>query len=265
MAVATSERGIYHSIPPEQEGRKPIWHEMVWSLELGELLTNPVFRGEGVPPGDRSAAIIIPGYLSNDFHTRRLRDWIDRMGYIAHPSDITIANIDPEASEGRLLSKVDEAYSATGKRVHLIGHSIGGIMARVIAARRAEKVRSVTTLGSPLFGEPEEIIAPTVLKAAEWSIPILRNRRRLEQRKQEISESLLHKGVRMMSVYTRRDGVVDWRYCVDQDLDTENVEVEGTHAGLIFNSQVYSRLGRFLSLPQLGEIKNFPASSKVAA
>ena len=41
------------------------------------------------------------------------------------------------------------------------------------------------------------------------------------------------------AIYTRQDGVVDWRYCRTGD-DESDFEVRGTHVGLVFNSSVYT-------------------------
>ena len=264
MAVA-AERSVYHQTPPQQDGRKPLYYETFVGFDIVELLASNVWRGKEIPPGDGSSVIVVPGYGSNDFHTKAIRSWLGRMGYDDIPSGITIANFDPEFFEKRITEKVDEAFSDSGKKVHLVGHSLGGVMVRVIAARRPDKVKSVTTLGSPLYGEPEEVVAPFILIPARLSIPLLRNRERLAQRKREISRSLRHKGVRITSIYTKGDGVVDWRYCVDPDPDVKNIEVQGTHAGLIFNPQAYNHLGQILAKPQLAEATDFLSLSKSAA
>lgn len=266
MAVATSERGIYYNSSPQQDGRKPIWHESLVGLEIGVLLANPVYRrGEGIPRGDGSPVMVIPGFLSKDLDTDIFRDWLRRAGYDARSSGILLANTNPEIFEKGIVKEIDRAYKYTGKKTHLIGHSLGGIMVRAIAAKRPEKIKSVTTLGSPLYGEPEEIIDRSVLMLANWLIPILRDRDRLAQRKREISQSLRHKGVRMTSIYTKRDGVVDWRYCVDPDPDTENIEVTSSHAGLIFNHESYKHVGQILAKPQLADITDFTIFSRSVA
>ncbi len=266
MAVATSERGAYYDSPPQQDGRKPLWHEALVGLEIGVLITSSIYRkGEGVPRGDGSSVIVVPGYGSNDSHTKLLRDWLKKIGYNAMSSRIPISNFNPEFYEEEIITEVDEAFRGSGKKVHLVGHSIGGVLARLIAARRADKVKSVTTLGSPLFGEPEDVVDPFVLTPARISIPLLRNRERLDQRKREISQSLSHKGVRRVSIYSKRDGVVAWPYCVDPDPDTENYEVDGSHMGLIFNPDAYGYLGQTLAKPRLADITDFPLSSRSAA
>ncbi len=265
MATARAERLDYLQTPPQQDGIQPVWYESLWGLEALEQATARFLGREKIPRGDGSAVIVVPGFFSNDQHTSPLRSELRSGNYDSRSSGIWFANLNPEAHEDGIIEEVDKAFADTGRKVHLIGHSLGGIMVRAVAARRSEKVKSVTTLGSPLHGEPEEIINPMVLKAAEWLIPILRDRSRLEKRKREIAESLRHKGVRATSIYTKRDGVVDWRACVDPDPGNENIEVVSTHIGLIFHRRVYGHIGEILKLPELGEITEYPIFSRPAA
>jgi hypothetical protein len=51
--------------------------------------------------------------------------------------------------------------------------------------------------------------------------------------------------IRQQAIYTKTDGVVDWRCCINDDPET-NVEVPGTHVGLAFNPQVYRHIANFL-------------------
>jgi len=75
-------------------------------------------------------------------------------------------------SVAKLLETIDALHEAHGA-VHLVGHSLGGVMAREAARRaRAGAVRSLVTLGAPydsnqlspdeiaVFGEEDRLIAP---------------------------------------------------------------------------------------------------------
>jgi hypothetical protein len=48
------------------------------------------------------------------------------------------------------------------------------------------------------------------------------------------------------AIYTRTDGVVDWRYCITEN-PAVNFEVPGTHIGLAFNPAVYDIIARRLA------------------
>src|SRR4029077_228568 len=123
--------------------------------------------------------------------------------------------------------------------VHLIGHSLGGMLARSLATRRPDLIASVVTLGSPFRGVRSH---PLVLLVSER----VRARVRREERPDCYTgycrceavtglETAFPAAVPQLAVYTRTDGIVDWRMCVGDD-PAGNVEVTGTHVGLVANA-----------------------------
>jgi triacylglycerol lipase len=130
--------------------------------------------------------------------------------------------------------------------VHLVGHSLGGILSRSVAARQPERVASVTALGSPFRGIRSH---PLVLAASH------RVRERIRALDTHNERPACFTGycgceavsalrpdfpasVRQTAIYTKTDGVVDWRFCVTGDAASD-FEVKGTHVGLVFNHEVY--------------------------
>src|SRR5437763_13303355 len=110
--------------------------ELRWQLELGRLLVDPVFRGEGVPRGDGAPVLAIPGFLAGDSSLSVMRDWLQRMGYEPYGTGI-VSNIDCsdrtlDALERRLVRLTERG----GRRVALIGHSRGAHLAKALATRR---------------------------------------------------------------------------------------------------------------------------------
>jgi pimeloyl-ACP methyl ester carboxylesterase len=137
--------------------------------------------------------------------------------------------------------------AASGRKVHLIGHSLGGIIARAIAAQRPADVASVITLGAPFRGT---VAHGTILHAAE----MVRRRIRAKHGSSVLPDcytghctcdflnSLRHAmpgSVEETAVYSESDGVVDWRYC-KTDRAESDFSVSGTHVGLVFNASVYA-------------------------
>src|SRR5216117_1286876 len=90
--------------------------------ELAALLRDPVYRGRGVPRGDGRPVLLIPGFLAGDWTLRVMHSWLRR--------------------------KVTEIRKETGSRVSLVGHSRGGLLAKVYAQRRPETVEQVIALGA---------------------------------------------------------------------------------------------------------------------
>jgi triacylglycerol lipase len=223
----------------------PILCESFLLLEFAALRLSPVYYGLGVPAGDGTAVVIIPGLLGMDLILFELYGWLARIGYRAYFSGMGLAADCPNVLARNLAATIDRAYLETGQRVHLVGHSLGGIFARSAAVRMPDRIASVTTLGSPFRGL---VAHPLVLKLANL---VRRRIRSLYPNPPQgcatsrcscaFARSLRRKwprSVAQTAIYTREDGIVDWRYCRTGDPKVD-VEVSGTHIGLICNSATY--------------------------
>lgn len=231
----------------------PIFCEPNSLLEFATLRLSPVYWGLGVPSGDGAAVVLIPGLLGMDLGLFELHAWLNRLGYRPYFSGMGLAADCPNVLAQSLAETIEQAYAETGRRVHLVGHSLGGIFARSAAVRMADRIASVTTLGSPFRGL---VAHGLVLKLGDLV------RRRIRRRYQNPPEGCatsrcscafarsLHRkwprSVAQTAIYTREDGIVDWRYCLTGDPKVD-VEVVGTHLGLIFNSTIYQHLGERLA------------------
>ena len=223
----------------------PIFHEPFLLLEFAALRMSPVYYGLGVPAGDGTAVVIIPGLMGMDLILFELYGWLARLGYRAYFSGMGLAADCPDVLARTLTATIDRAYLETGERVHLIGHSLGGIFARSAAVRMPDRIASVTTLASPFRGL---VVHPLALTLGD----LVRSRIRSRYPKAPqgcatsrcscaFGRSLRRKwpsSVAQTAIYTRADGIVDWRYCRTGDPKVD-VEVSGTHLGLIFNSTTY--------------------------
>lgn len=224
-----------------------MWPEALFGVEVLLLHAAPVYYGFGVPRGDGSAVVIVPGFLGSDVYLVEMYAWLRRIGYRPYFSGIAINAECPNLLiKRRLTETVDRALDETGRRIHFIGHSLGGIIARSIAGHRPDDVASVITLASPFRGS---VVHPNIRKAAEMvRRRILLNHPDnvlpecytgrcscdfLESLRREMPEEIAE-----TAIYTRTDGIVDWRYCITGN-DENDFEVSGTHIGLAFNPTVY--------------------------
>ena len=158
----------------------------------------------GAPRGDGHPVLVLPGFGASDASTRVLRGYLRDRGYHVHAWRLG-RNLGPRAGtvEG-LRSRVRELAERHGRRMSLVGWSLGGIYAREIARAAPMVVRQVITLGSPFH---------------------LYDRRPLH--------------VPSTAVFTRGDAVVSWRTCVEETSPTsQSVEVPGSHSGLGHNPAV---------------------------
>ena len=234
-----------------------MWQEALVGVELLLLHATPVFYGLGVPHGDGSGVVVIPGFLTNDLYLMQMYAWLKRIGYQPYYSGIGLNADCPNLLISRHLNDtIAKARRETGGKLHLIGHSLGGIIARSVAGSRPHDVASVITLGAPFRGTA---MHPRVMDMVNSvRLQILKNheeqvlpdcytsrctcsfldhlRRKLPAR---IAET---------AIYTRGDGLVDWRYCMT-DNPANDFEVTGTHLGLAFNPTGYSIIAHRLADP----------------
>jgi len=237
------------TLPNERKPAQfPVWQEWLAGVELAFLQVSPIYWGYGVPHGDGSAVVLVPGFLGTDLYLTQFAIWLRRIGYKAFYSGIPLNADCPNLLISRNLNDaIEKANASTKGRIHLIGHSLGGSLARAAAAQMPERVASVITLGAPIRG----IGARTsVMDAADMV-----RRQILERHGRgvlpncytarctcEFFESLrgnFPKSVRQTAIYTKKDGILDWRVCQTGDSDVD-VEVSATHIGMVFSPLVYS-------------------------
>lgn len=231
----------------------PILCEPYFLLEFATLRLSPVYYGLGVPAGNRTAVVIIPGFLGMDMSLFELHAWLARVGYRPYFSGMGLAADCPDVLASKLAATIERAYADTGRRVHLVGHSLGGIFARSAAVRMPDHIASVTTLGSSFRGLVVHRFVLTLGKLVRHQI-----RRRNPDTPRgcassrcscAFARSLSQKwprSVAQTAVYTREDGIVDWRYCRTGDPKVD-VEVRGTHIGLVFNPTTYLLIAQRLA------------------
>ncbi len=256
------------AMAPDSPGHRPRlvpwWgrpvRESLWSRELMQLLVDPVFYGLGIPHGDGSPVMLIPGFLAADRSLAALSGWLLRIGYASHHCGIRVANVDcSDRALDRLERRAERLAASEGRALTLIGHSRGGLFARALAARRPDIVAKVIALGSPLNG-PFDISVPT--KAAVATVrTVLRTSGRARHpgcftdtcscpfvrdfTRQFPAE------VAFTSIYTCTDGVIVWQTCPVPFAD--NIEVPGSHCGLAFNRHAYRHIAHALAAPVRSE------------
>ncbi len=239
---------------PEEFGAMalPLWREALVGIDWLSLRASGVYRGNGVPHGDGSAVVLVPGFLGSDQYLGDMFSWLRRIGYQPYMSGIGRNAECPDILSSRLVETVNSAYQETRRKVHLIGHSLGGTLARSIAVRHPRLVASLLTMAAPLNAVRAH---PMILGAAK----VIR-RRILSERDVEPEcysgfcscdflksfRRRLPRSITHVAIYTKADGVVDWRCCINDDPETD-IEVQGTHVGLVFNPRVYRHVANVLA------------------
>lgn len=233
----------------------PLWREALFGVDWLALRLSPVYYGIGVPRGNGAPVIVIPGFLGSDNYLIELYYWLRRIGYKSYYSRIGRNAECPDVLTQKLFQTMDQAYEETGRKLHLVGHSLGGLLARSAAGQRPEQVEQVISLASPFR---DIRVHPMILAAAGFVRGRIVRERGDDHAKRgcytgnctcQFADSLrndMPNGMKRTAIYTKTDGVVDWHSCIEDD-DKFNIQVVGTHSGLAFNPQVYRTIGALLA------------------
>jgi pimeloyl-ACP methyl ester carboxylesterase len=229
----------------------PLWREGLAGVEAATLFRSQVWRGAGVTPGEGRPVLLIPGFLAGDGSLATMTRWLRANGYTTRRAGIR-ANVDCSTEAcARLETRLEAFAHDSGQPVAIVGQSRGGTFARVLAGRRPELVSAVVTLGAPTVSQLR--IHPVVLAHVAvvgalgsgrvpgmFRFSCLRGACCAEFRE----ELLRPVEVPYTALYSRTDGIVDWRSCLDPA--AELVEVRASHLGMGLNAEVYAEIAHAL-------------------
>lgn len=197
------------------------------------------------PPGDGHPVKVFPGFIASDYSTRPLRRFLGDLGYRARPWGFG-RNLGPRGDlETRMVDRVRYLHRVYGRKVSLVGWSLGGIFAREVARQAPEAVRQVISLGSP-FGHPKA--------NHSWRLFERLSGMRIDELDEERLRTLRETPpVPTTAIYSRTDGIAHWRSCVERKgPNSESIEVLGSHCGLGCNPSVLYAIADRLALPEDG-------------
>ena len=216
--------------------------------EFSALVRDPVFRGRGVPRGDGRPVLLIPGFLAGDWTLRVMHSWLGRIGYRPYLSGILFNVHHSERLIAGLRRKVLEVEKETGSRITLVGHSRGGLLAKVVAQRRPRDIEQVIALGSPLADATDLAALTHHAVGVVTTANQLVYGRRLNTEGRFMYDLKLPPVVPTTSIYTKADEVVNFRSCLRPDVPA--IPAWGSHNGLVVNPEVFRLLGRLLARPR---------------
>ena len=174
-----------------------------------------------VPRGDGHTVLVLPGFLTGDWATRRLIAWLRDAGYDARGWGRGVNWGPTPAALTRCAALLDEAHRRTGRKVSLIGRSLGGLFVRELAKDAPEKVTRVITLGTPLRFPVSTPLSPFAETLSGGFDPGFTRR---------MSDLLNNPPVPVTAFYSRRDGIVPWQSCLlEEGPGSENIEVDSPH------------------------------------
>lgn len=198
--------------------------------------------------------VLVPGFMAGDSSLFMMSRHLRRLGYRTYRSTMH-ANVGcTQAASYALERRIEAICIKRERKVSIVGHSLGGLLARGVAARRPDLVDAIVTMGSPLLAPGA--VHPVL--AFDLAVVIALRRAGLgsmmgedctsgdcARLSWEQSQRPLATETGFTSVFSRRDGVVDWRSCLDPAAET--VEVGTSHLGMAIDPGVFDVVAQTLA------------------
>jgi pimeloyl-ACP methyl ester carboxylesterase len=191
------------------------------------LLLSPLLMR--APRGDGHPVLALPGFLASDLSMMPLRRYLAELGYDAHAWRMGRNIGGVSRMRAALLDRLKQIHADSGRKVSVVGWSLGGVYARDLALQAPEMVRNVITLASPFANDIRATNATRLYELLSGET-VGRN----PELEQAIAGDL---PVPASSIYSKSDGIVNWRTCLLRPSDTsENIEVHlASHIGIGVN------------------------------
>jgi pimeloyl-ACP methyl ester carboxylesterase len=251
--------GVAHAAPDASADNPEL---PSWQLLLGEVQSALAAKPKDIPrdlldarPGDGRPVLVMPAFFAADWQTEPLRDFLARKGYAAYgwklgpnlgPTDAILYGME------RRLDDIRAEHG--GAKVTLIGHSLGGVLARELAKKRPDAVRQLIVLASPIHAPTASLLVPVYDLLSRWY-----------SADAEALEAKLNEPptVPVTAIYTRDDGIIAWQSALEAPGPRrENVEVHGAHVTMARNFDAWRVI---LDRLRLGERAWRPYSGADAA
>ena len=204
------------------------------------------------PRGDGHPVLVLPGFLASDVSTEGLRLFLRRQGYDVYGWDLGRNLGGIQRMRDLLVQRLETIGRSTGRRVSIVGWSLGGIYARLLATLEPDAVRSVISLGSPFSRDPNASNVNDLYETLTGEGPSKLEKakaRLFEHEFDSIAGDIVPPST---SIYSKLDGIVNWRSCLlETNANTENIEVFGaSHIGLGVNAPVLWAIADRLAQPE---------------
>jgi pimeloyl-ACP methyl ester carboxylesterase len=231
-----------------------LWRESRLGFEAAALLRSKVFRGIGVEDAGGQPVLLIPGFMAGDDSLGLMTQWLRRTGHHTRKAGIR-SNVDcSSVAVKRLAERLECLAEATGQRVAIVGQSRGGSLAKVLAVRHPDLVSGIVTLGSPQL-DPFAVhpfVRAQVLVVGTLGTLGMRGLFKHScktgdccKRFWEELSGPVPAGIGYLSVYSKSDGIVHWRACLDPV--AEHLEIKASHVGMAVHPRAYQAIADALA------------------
>jgi len=183
--------------------------------------------------------ILVPGFMAGDATLKAMAMFLRHQGFRTYRSQIHVNVGCTREAADRLEQRIETIATRRNRKVTIVGHSLGGMLARGLASRRPDLVEGIVSMGSP-------VLAPGAIhRVLAWDAEMLSRLTRAGFRGMmssdcfggecarlsfEESQVPVDPEVAFTAIYSKRDGIVDWRACLDPS--AQHVEVRTSHVGM---------------------------------
>ncbi len=183
--------------------------------------------------------LLVPGFMAGDATLKAMSTFLRNQGFRTYRSQIRVNAGCTRQAADRLERRLEAIAVRRDRKVTIVGHSLGGMLARGLAARRPDLVEGIVSMGSP-------VLAPgAVHTVLAWDAAMLSRLTKAgfggmmgpdclggecARLSWEESHEPLADDLAFTAIYSKRDGIVDWQACLDPA--AAHVEVRTSHCGM---------------------------------
>lgn len=218
-----------------------------WRLlpETGRALTRAITGDSRRQEGADHPILLVPGFLAGDYSLRLMAGTLRHHGYRTYSARLTSNAGCLLSTSAALEQRLAEIADKRGEKVRIVGHSLGGMLARGLAVRRPDLVAGIVTLGSPMMapGMAHPLLigaAETLMRLSRLGIPGLMSESCLAgdcaSQAWTESRSPVPAGVDFACLYSYGDGLVHADSCIDPS--GLPIEVLASHIGMAIDPRV---------------------------
>lgn len=216
----------------------------------------PYAGSHRVPAHD--PVLLVPGFMAGDTTLKAMSVFLRHQGFRTYRAQIHVNAGCTRQAADKLERRVESIATRRDRKVSIVGHSLGGMLARGLAARRPDLIEGIISLGSP-------VLAPGAIhRVLAWDAQMLAKLTRAGFRGMmsvdcfggecarlsfEESHEPIDPELGFTVIYSKRDGIVDWRACLDPA--AEQVEVRTSHCGMAVDPAVMDQVLSALRAQQL--------------
>lgn len=220
----------------------------LWSVESRRARRSTPYTGrQAVRAAD--PVILVPGFMAGDTSLAFMARALRHRGFRTYRSQMH-ANVGCTLNAAaQLESRLESIAIRRGSRVQIVGHSLGGMLARGIAVRRPDLVSGIVTMGSPMLapGAHHRVLTAGVdvlIRLSRAGVPGLMSEECVAgscaRQSFDESQEPVPDDVGFTAIYSKRDGIVDWRACFHPE--STSIEVSASHLGMAVDPRVFDHV-----------------------